>query len=91
MTAVGVIYKSSAALLKLPASATLRKVSSWGLYTYVIILPAFCFAGFIIAYKPLIWQEWIYQAGGFRAKNVILTKSMENIAEAGVKTNQQEK
>ena len=32
ITAVGVIKLSSAALLKLPASATRRKVSNWGLY-----------------------------------------------------------
>lgn len=32
MTAGGVMNSSAAALLKLPASATRRKVSSWGLY-----------------------------------------------------------
>ena len=32
ITAGGVMNSSSAALLKLPASATRRKVSSWGLY-----------------------------------------------------------
>lgn len=32
ITAVGVMNISSAALLKLPASAAVMKVSSWGLY-----------------------------------------------------------
>lgn len=36
MTVVGVIYKSVAALLKLPASATRMKVSSCGLYITIL-------------------------------------------------------
>lgn len=43
MTAVGVIYACSAALLKLPASATRINVSSWGLYIVITILVHFFF------------------------------------------------
>lgn len=54
ITAVGVMYISSAALLKLPASATLKNVSSWGVYIGVPLFSVF------LPIKPVIKMNQLF-------------------------------
>ena len=56
-TAVGVMYSVAAALLKLPASATHKKVSSCGLYIMVCTLPASINLRVYCSAQRPAWQE----------------------------------